>query len=166
MPQKALQFAAKMRTQLGKSENRRMRRKNILPGILYGGNISAVPITLEHHKIWEAAKNEAFYSQIITIDLEGQPIRAVLKAVHRHPYLSAMYHIDFMRVQDTDVITMKVPLHFLNTDACQGVRDGGIINHHFIDVEVKCEVRFLPHFIEVSFTSSTLEGCLLSQQGK
>jgi large subunit ribosomal protein L25 len=45
---------------------------------------------------------------------------------------------------------LKVPLHFVNGDACPGVKlDGGIVSHVLTEVDVQCLPGNLPEFITV-----------------
>ena len=81
--------------------------------------------------------------------IQDKPQQVLLKDLQRHPYKAALLHMDFQRVQDTDVVTMRIPIHFINEDVCPGVKSGGIINHHAIDVEIRCQAGQLPEFIEV-----------------
>ena len=65
--------------------------------------------------------------------------------------------MDFLRINDTDIINMRVPLHFIGTDVCPGVAKGGIINHQAMDVEVRCQANQLPEFIEIDLSTVDLD---------
>jgi large subunit ribosomal protein L25 len=57
--------------------------------------------------------------------------------------------MDFMRVTADSAIRVNVPLHFINEEACAGVKTGGTINHSATEVEVSCLPRYLPEYIEI-----------------
>src|SRR5690606_37827775 len=59
-------------------------------------------------------------------------------------------------VKDSDVITMKVPVHFLNEESCPGLKAGGVINHHVNNIEVKCMAKDLPEYLEVDVANLEL----------
>jgi large subunit ribosomal protein L25 len=46
-----------------------------------------------------------------------------------------------------------IPLHFTNEQDSPGVRAGGLINHTMTQVEVRCQAKDLPEFIEVDMMS-------------
>ena len=44
---------------------------------------------------------------------------------------------------------MLVPLHFINEEDCVGRKAGGVITHLINEVDVTCQAKDLPEFIEV-----------------
>jgi large subunit ribosomal protein L25 len=144
-------LAAKARTDAGKGASRRLRRlAGELPGIVYGGTKAPQNISVPHKELTKALEDEAFYSHIITLTIDGTAEKVVLKDLQRHPAKAALLHVDFQRVDETHTITMRVPLHFLNQEKCVGVRlEGGAVSHSLSEIEVRCLPQNLPEFIEV-----------------
>jgi large subunit ribosomal protein L25 len=142
---------AQVRTDEGKGASRRLRRlESRVPAVIYGGGKEAVSLSLELREIVKALESEAFYSHVLTLNIGGQPQQAVLKSLQRHPAKNTPMHADFLRVDATHKLTMKVPLHFLNQEACVGVKsEGGAISIMASDVEIACLPGNLPEFIEV-----------------
>ncbi len=151
------ELSAEVRTQHGKAMMRRMRRiEDKIPAVIYGAGKSAESITLLHKDILHALENEAVFSHVLKIHLNnGQTEQVVLKAIQRHVFKPKIVHVDFLRIDAKEKIHMHVPLHFLNEEACPGVKDGGLISKQMTDLEVKCLPGNLPEFIEVDL--STLE---------
>jgi len=152
------ELTAELRTNLGKGENRRLRRLSFkLPAVIYGAGKAPESITLTQHQFGNALKNEAFYSHILTLNVAGKSEKVVLKALQRHPSKPFLLHADFLRVSATEKLTMHVPLHFINEDTAPGVKqEGGVISHLLNDVEVRCLPADLPEFIEVDFAEMKL----------
>lgn len=149
---------AELRDLLGKGASRRLRRKeNKVAAILYGGNEKPTAISLDHNKILQALKHEAFYSHLLKLNLSGKTQQVVLKDIQRHPFKKIILHMDFQRINDTDIINMKVPLHFTGTEACPGVAKGGLINHQAMEIEIRCQAIKLPEFITVDLSNLELE---------
>lgn len=146
---------AQTRTNEGKGASRRLRRlEQKVPAVIYGGSAAAQSITLELRELVKALENEAFYSHVLTITVDGQPQAAVLKALQRHPVKNLPMHADFLRVDAAHKLTMKIPLHFLNQDTCVGVKlEGGEITHFTSEVEVACLPSNLPEFIAVDMAA-------------
>ena len=141
---------AEARSEEGKGASRRLRSAGKVPAIIYGGGKDPENISLIHKDVMKSLENEAFYSHIITVDVAGKKQKAVIKDIQRHPFKQLIMHMDFQRVSDKDKIRMHVPLHFINEDICEGVKtDGGVISHNLSDVEVMCQAKNLPEFIEV-----------------
>lgn len=149
---------AQTRNTLGKGASRRLRRlNNLVPAIVYGGEKPPENLAVAHHQILRALENEAFYSHILTIDIDGRKEKVLLKALQRHPVKPKILHLDFQRVSGNEVIHRHVPLHFLNEENCAGVKQGGVVTHQLKDVEIKCAVRQLPEYIEVDLTQLQLD---------
>lgn len=146
---------AQTRTNEGKGASRRLRRlEQKVPAVIYGGSGVAQSITLELRELVKALESEAFYSHVLTINIDGKPQAAVLKALQRHPVKSLPMHADFLRVDAAQKLTMKVPLHFLNQDTCVGVKlEGGEITHYTSEVEVTCLPSNLPEYIAVDMAA-------------
>lgn len=140
---------ATARKDIGKGASRRLRRADLVPGVIYGGKVEPVQISLEGKSVRKALEVEAFYSQILTLAIDGTKQQAILKDLQRHPAKEFAMHMDFLRVDADHEITTSVPLHFINGEECVGVKSGGAIVHNRVDLEIKCLPGNLPEFIEV-----------------
>lgn len=157
---------AETREVFGSGASRRLRRlENRVPAILYGAAEPPLPVSLEHNQILRALENEAFYSHILTIKIDGIEQKAVLKDLQRHAYKPRILHVDLMRVSAKEKITMSVPLHFNGEAEAPGVKDaGGVLTKLLNSVEVRCLPAALPEYIEVDVSHLGLdESILLSQ---
>ncbi|MDO3386067.1 50S ribosomal protein L25/general stress protein Ctc [Gilvimarinus sp. SDUM040013] len=142
---------ATSREDTGKGASRRLRRlAGEVPAIVYGGNKKPVNISLVQKDLLKQLENEAFYSHIISLKIGEKSEDVILKDLQRHPAKPQIIHADFMRVLKTKKLNTSVPLHFLNEEACKGVKmQGGKIVHNMVQLEVSCLPADLPEFIEV-----------------
>ncbi|WP_252178980.1 50S ribosomal protein L25/general stress protein Ctc [Endozoicomonas sp. 4G] len=154
----AIALSAVARKDVGKGASRRLRRAELVPAVIYGGEQEPAQITLEARAIRKALESESFYSQIVTLDVEGASQQVILKDLQRHPAKDYAMHLDFLRVDATHAVTTHIPLHFLNEESCVGVKAGGAITHARVEVEVKCLPADLPEFIEVDMADVELGG--------
>lgn len=145
-----IEFNAKKRELQGTSASRRLRRTGRVPGIIYGNDAKPQPIDIDHNELFQHLRKEAFYSSVLTMDLDGTKQMCLLRDVQRHPYRMQILHADFQRIDATHEIHQKVPLHFVNADIAPGVKlSGGMVQHVMTEVDVKCLPKDLPQFIEV-----------------
>ena len=158
----AFTLHAKGREDSGKGASRRLRRlAGEIPAIVYGGKKDPQSLSLIHKDVLKALENEAYYSHIISLDVDGKSQDVVLKDVQRHPAKTAILHLDFLRINKTTALTIRVPLHFINEDNCVGVKkEGGIISHTMSELEVQCLPKDLPEFIEVDVSELALGSTL------
>ena len=140
---------AALRTDLGKGASRRLRHTNQMPAIIYGGDAAPISIMLAQNKFFKAQEEEAFYSSILTIKIDGKEEKVIVKAMQRHSHKPIVNHADFLRVDETHVIHTTVPVHFLNEDTNAAIKAGGVISHNMSTIEVACLPANLPQFIEI-----------------
>ncbi len=145
------ELVAELRDVQGKGASRRLRRlEDRVPAIVYGGDQEPTLLSLDHKKVIHALENEAFYSHILSLNVNGKSQQVILKALQRHPYKRhAINHMDFLRIRPTDKIHMRIPIHFINADTAPGIKKGGIITHQMMDIDIRCIASELPEFIEV-----------------
>lgn len=143
----------------GKGASRRLRRRGSVPGVVYGAAKNAISIMMKHNEIYHHLEHEAFYSHILTLQVGKTKEKVVLKDLQRHPYKQVILHLDLLRIDENEKLTMRVPLHFLNEDTCIGVKQGGgVISHVMTDLEIICLPKDLPEYIEVDLGQVDLGG--------
>ena len=142
---------AESRVGSGKSAVRRLRREGEkVPGVVYGGGGEPVLVAVELRFLTKAMEQQAFFSQIIQLQIDGESEQAILRDLQRHPANEKVLHLDFMRVRADTPIQISVPLRFLNEDKCIGVREsGGNISHNLIEVEITCLPAALPASLDI-----------------
>lgn len=150
----AFELNATARTDLGKGASRRLRRlADMVPAIIYGEGKAPANISIAHKDIQKALSNEAFFSHIITLSVDGKSEQVVIKALQRHPAKPRIMHADFQRVSADHAIVVAVPLHFINEDKCKGVKLGsGSIIKNLNELQISCLPKDLPEFIAVDLT--------------
>jgi large subunit ribosomal protein L25 len=100
--------------------------------------------------VLQAQEFEAFYSHVLTLNIGGEKVEALVKDMQRHPYKPKITHLDFLRVDANKVLHTHVPLHFINEDQAPSIKlNGGHAEHQMNDVEISCLPADLPEFIEV-----------------
>ena len=149
---------AKARSDIGKGASRRLRRlDNQVPAIIYGLGETPENISLASNELSHALENEAFYSHIIELSVDSKKQNVILKDVQRHPARIEILHADFLRVDLTQKLTIRVPLHFINEAECHGVKiEGGQISHSANELEVECLPGDIPEYLEVDMIEITL----------
>jgi large subunit ribosomal protein L25 len=151
---------ATRRDDLGKGASRRLRHAGHVPAVVYGGHAEPISLTLVHKDLWHSLENEAFYSHVLDLEIDGTVEKVVLRDLHRHPFKALVMHADFQRVSADEVMHAHVPLHFLNEGTCIGAKKGGVISHLATEVEITCLPSDLPEFIAVDLAALDLDHTL------
>ena len=138
------------RGDVGKGASRRLRNDELVPAIVYGGTQQPRNVSVSHRELVKALENEAFFSHLITLKIDGGAEEVILKDLQRHPARPRILHADFQRVSRDRKIHVHIPLHFINQEKCHGVKNqGGIVQHNANEVHVTCLPQDLAAFIEV-----------------
>jgi large subunit ribosomal protein L25 len=138
------------RTLQGTSASRRLRTSGRVPGIIYGAGKAAQNVEVDQAALLRHLKLEVFHASVLDLTVDGETTQALLRDFQMHPFKPIALHVDFQRVDKNRKIHMKVPLHFVNTDICVGVKEGGGVVQHIInDLEILCLPDDLPEYIEV-----------------
>jgi large subunit ribosomal protein L25 len=149
------ELTAEKRETQGKAASRRLRRiESKMPAVVYGAGKDPMSILIDHNQIYNALKNETFYSHILTLSINGESEKVVLKDLQRHASKPQVVHADFMRVSATEKLYMTIPFNFIGEDVAPGVKmDDGIISHLMNEVEIRCLPADLPEYIDVEVTN-------------
>ena len=59
-------------------------------------------------------------------------------------------HIDFLRVDKSSRINIKVPVHFKNEDKSPGIKRGGVLNVVLHEIELSCPADSIPDEIVIN----------------
>ena len=140
---------ADARSAHGRGATRRLRRAGRIPAIMYGAGKEPASIELAENLIRRQLSNEAFFSHVLTVKVDGREEKAVIKSLQRHPATERILHLDLLRVSETQRITMLVPIHFEHEEESPGRRAGGSISHHTTEVEIACLPKDLPEFLAI-----------------
>ncbi|MDN2664974.1 50S ribosomal protein L25/general stress protein Ctc [Psychromonas sp. 14N.309.X.WAT.B.A12] len=148
-----IKLVATSRTDLGKGASRRLRHTDQTPGVVYGAGKDPVSLTFEHKELMKVEGIEAFYSSVLSLEVDGVAEQVLLKDIQRHSFKERIQHLDLLRVDATQAITTTVPLHYLNEETAEAVKNGGVVAHLANELEVTCLPADLPAFIEVDIAN-------------
>ena len=149
-----INVVAASRDVFGKGASRRLRRENLVPAVVYGDSKDPQSVQLRHNEVIKHLENERFYSQLLQLSVDdGEPVRAILKDVQRHPYRQQILHMDFLRVTAGAELQVSVPLDFRGEDDNDAAKNhGGVIVHSENEVLVACRPRDIPENLAVDMS--------------
>lgn len=142
-------FKATRRTVLGKQVSQ-LRRAGQLPGVIYGHHIDPTPISLEAHNAGLVIPHLTS-SSVVTIDLEGKMIPALVREKQKNYIKNVYTHIDFQAVSLTETIRTEVSLHFHGTAPAIKEFNAAIVNN-METVEVEALPTDLPESFDVDLS--------------
>ncbi|WP_173934719.1 50S ribosomal protein L25/general stress protein Ctc [Chelativorans sp. Marseille-P2723] len=145
-------LTAEARERVGKGSARAIRRSGNIPAVIYGEKQPPIAITLPYKEVFHRIHAGGFKTTIFTVKVNGQSIQALPKDYQLDPVRGFPMHVDFLRVGRHTVVTVNVPVRFLNEEQAPGIKRGGVLNVARHEVEFTCPANAIPDFIEVDLT--------------
>ena len=142
-------LTAVARTGRGKNEARRLRRSGRLPAVVYGGEKSGVPVSVDPKALLEIFHSEAGVNTLIALSVDdGSASQVLVKEFQLDPISHELLHVDFYRLVLDKAITLTVPI-VLRGEAAGVKQQGGLVDFIQRDVQVECMPTEIPEHIEV-----------------
>jgi large subunit ribosomal protein L25 len=145
----AIELKAWARKSTGKGGARQVRRDGRLPGIVYGADEEPQTIALESKAVSKQIQTGHFQSTVFMLDLEGTKTRVIPRDVQLDPVRDYPIHVDFMRLGKDALVSVDVPVHFLNELISPGLKRGGVLNVVRHDIPVRCPADKIPNAFEI-----------------
>lgn len=133
------------RTELRSKGARAMRRKGLIPGVLYYAGEENVNISIEKSVLFHAMQSG---QRIFEIDQDGDSQYTMIKQLQYHPVTDEIMHVDLMRVRRSEKITISVPLMLIGESV--GVKEGGVLSQSLNQIEISCFPTDVPEQIELN----------------
>lgn len=138
----------------GKGVCRKLRRKNLLPAVVYGGGGEGLPIVVNPRELLKVLGQGENVLIRLSLEGDGGTKTVILKELQRHPVRGSLLHADFQEISMERKITVAVPL--ILTGEAIGKLKGGIVDQSLREVEVECLPLTIPDRIEVDVSGLDL----------
>ncbi len=148
----AVELKAWARGRSGKGGARAERREGRVPGTLYGDKKDPETISVEYRAINLQLHTGHFQSTIFVLDLDGKKTRVIPRAVQLDPVRDFPIHVDFLRLGKDALVTVEVPVRFLNEAASPGLKRGGVLNIVRHEIQVRCPSDAIPDHFDIDLT--------------
>lgn len=144
-----LSLSTKIRKVIGKKV-KNLRKKGILPAVLYGPKIKENLLLEVGEKDFEKVYKEAGESTLILLEIENQKekIPVLIHDLAKDPFTSKPIHVDFYQPSLEEEVEVKVPIIF-EGEAPAVKNLGGTLVKNISEIEVKALPQNLPKEIKV-----------------
>jgi len=142
------------RDETGKNANRRLRAKGVIPGIVYGLDRDPFKVTVDPARIEAVLRLQSGANTIFSLELKGEDKRrdAMIKELQRDPVSERPVHVDFVRVDLTKSVQVRVPIVLVGL--AEGVKnDGGVMDFVLREVLVECLPGNIPEHFDVDISA-------------
>ena len=149
----------------GKASNNALRNSGMIPAVIYGLNEPPVAIAISPKIVARIIASDTGLNSMIHLQREGTDIKrhVIIKDVQRHPITGRLRHIDFMRVDMTLKVRVKVPVRLVGTAV--GVKgQGGILDFAHREIEIECLPSIIPPHIDVDISNLSVGDSIRFEQ--
>ncbi|WP_119308309.1 50S ribosomal protein L25/general stress protein Ctc [Cohaesibacter haloalkalitolerans] len=138
------EFKAERRDRAGKGSARALRREGKIPAVIYGDKKDPISVAIPYKETTLQIQKGGFLTHIITVDVDGEKIQVIPRDYQLDVVRDFPLHVDFLRVSSSTMITVGVPVEFINEEGCPGLKRGGALNIVRREVEVECPATAIP----------------------
>ncbi|MBU5313225.1 50S ribosomal protein L25 [Tissierella carlieri] len=142
----AIKMQIQKRTESGKNLVKKIRKDNIIPAVVYsrGGETASVSVdSAEFLRVYKSAGS----SSLLSLELEGETIPAIIKEIQRHPVKNQILHVDFQKLNMDEKVRMTVPIVLVNRDSIK--LQPSILMQLLDQIEIECLPTDIPNGAEV-----------------
>ncbi len=141
----------KARDGSGKGPARRLRMQGMIPAVVYGKSLKApMPISIDPLALRKAVNTKHKYNTLLTLKVGAHDQMVMLKDFQQDPVTKAVLHADFIAVQESEKVKVKVPVVLVGKAI--GVAEGGILSVQRREIEVWAIATAIPEAIEADIT--------------
>lgn len=145
---KTIKIEAKRREDLGKAATKQLRRKKMVPGVLYGGDGENIHFYAHYSAFTDLVLSPSFVTATLVID--GKEYEAIVKEEQYHPLSDALMHIDFHELTPGKPVITEIPIRTEGRSV--GVLDGGKLLTKVRKLKVRATPEHLREYITVDVT--------------
>ena len=143
------------REERGTRPCRRLRRRGLVPAVLYGRSKPNVLLAVRESDIEQILREHAY---IIRLEWNGQAENAQMNEIQMDPLGDEVLHADFMRISLTETVTVSVLVKV--TGEAPGVAEGGVLDILMHEIEVNCLPTAIPDYLTADVSGLNINGDL------
>ncbi len=149
---KSFTLKAEIREQTGSKAVRKLRKKGLIPAIVYGHQKEPVTVSLDAHNFAEALHHG---QRLMDLQIGGKDEKILVKALQYDHIGRDILHADLLRVDVQQMVEVTVPIELKGT--APGIHAGGIVETHISSLEIECRVTEIPEKIIISVKDMQLD---------
>jgi large subunit ribosomal protein L25 len=146
-----ISIKAEPRTQKGRNAVKAIRRKDYVPGVVYGKKSHTI-IQIPKVALKQSLKGTTSEMLLVDLELGNEKKLTVLQDIQHHPIKDFIVHIDLHEVDPEETLHVEVPVHEIGESI--GVKNyGGILETVTRRLKIACKPRHLPDHITVDVSN-------------
>jgi len=130
-------------------EARKERRKGLIPGIIYGKNMSNIMFEIAELELNKEINRSGEHG-VLSVSLDGEKYNTLIKELQRDPVHHKITHIDLAKLYENTTVQTEVPIVFNGEDLI--MKKGGAVQKEKANVKIQCKGESIPKYINVDLS--------------
>lgn len=135
------------RDKVGSNAVRKLRVKELIPGVIYGKNFEPINVTVDEKEL-RKVHLMAGTSSLIDVKVDGEEHTVIIKDVQKHPFKNHYVHVDFKEIKMGEVANFTIPVVLEGRDEIR--LQPSVLMQLLDEVEIECLPKNLPNEAAVS----------------
>ena len=138
--------------QTGTRPSKRLRREQRIPAVVYGLSQDPVSIDVAWADLRVALTTDAGVNAVIHLEIAGEKQMSIVKDIQRHPVRRDVTHVDFLRIDPDQAVTVDVPLVMIGE--AKAVTDAdGMVDQNLFSLTVNASPENIPNELEMDISA-------------
>ncbi len=138
----------------GKAAIRDLKKSGLIPAVVYGLKEPPVAIAISPKVVARVLASDSGMNSVMFLQREGTDIKrhVIIKDLQRDPLTGRLRHVDFMRVDMSLKVRVKVPVRLVGIPI--GVKSmGGVLDFAHREIEIESLPSAIPVHIDVDISN-------------
>ncbi len=141
----SVKLVAQKRDGRGSAQARRLRRRGLIPAVLYGHKQETVPVAISQEEFASILRH---HTRVVDLQHDGGQQKALIREVQWDHLGHDVLHVDFARVAEDERIKIEVRIELRGT--APGATGGGVLDQPLHTLHVECPAISVPESIRVN----------------
>ena len=139
----------------GTRSSKRLRTTGSIPGVLYGLSDDSIPLSVKWPELRLALTTDAGVNAVIQLEVDGKRHMSIVKDLQRHPVKRDVIHVDFLRIDPNQKVTVDVPVIMIG-DALEVTQANGMVDQNLFSLTVDAPPMSIPNEFEIDISNLTV----------
>ncbi|MBT6373019.1 MAG: 50S ribosomal protein L25 [Acidimicrobiaceae bacterium] len=144
-------LSAETTRETGTRSSRRLRREARVPAVVYGLSQDPVSIDVDWPDLRRALTTDAGVNAVIHLEFGGAKQMSIVKDIQRHPVRRDVIHVDFLRIDPKQDVTVDVPIVMVG-EAKEVSDADGMVDQNLFSLTVNAAPDSIPNELEIDIS--------------
>ena len=144
-------LSAETTRETGTRSSRRLRREARVPAVVYGLSQDPVSIDVDWPDLRRALTTDAGVNAVIHLEFGGAKQISIVKDIQRHPVRRDVIHVDFLRIDPKQDVTVDVPIVMVG-EAKEVFDADGMVDQNLFSLTVNSAPDSIPNELVIDIS--------------